>query len=82
MRVRFIFVLIAVIGLAACVAVQRTDDQGNLLFHADGTPATDQELSVDAAVGAAGALAPFIAGPFGAAIPILASLLPLFRKKD
>lgn len=81
MRVRFLLMFIVVLVLAGCTAVQRTDDQGNLLFHSDGTPATDQEFSAEAAVDAAVVVAPFIGGPWGAAIPILTALIPLFTRK-
>ena len=78
---RFILMSTFALILAGCVAVQRTNEEGEPLFFGDGTPVTDQEFSVDATVGAATAVAPFVGGPFGAAIPIIASLLPLFTRK-
>ena len=82
MRIRFLFVSIAVICLAACVAVQRTDESGVPLVNPDtGEPLVDHKVDADAVVGAAGAVAPFIAGPWGAAIPLLGSLLVAFTRK-
>ena len=81
MRTRFILVFIVVLGLAACVAVQRTDEQGNVVLDEQGDVVVDHKVDADAAAGAAVAVAPFIAGPWGAAIPIIFSLLPLLTGK-
>ena len=81
MRIRFLFVLIVVLGLAACVAVQRTDEQGNVVLDEQGDVVVDHKVDADAAAGAAVAVAPFIAGPWGMAIPLLGSLLVAFTRK-
>ena len=81
MRTRFLLTFIVVLGLAACVAVQRTDEQGNVVLDEQGDAVVDHKIDADAAAGAAVAVAPFIAGPWGAAIPILGSLLVAFTRK-
>jgi len=80
---RFILAFVVLLAAGGCSGVPVLDMLGEPVLDEVGEVVTEPQFDAEKAVEAAAAVAPFIAGPFGAAIPILASLLPLFTgRKD
>lgn len=79
---RFILMSTFALVLAGCVAVQRTDDAGNLVLDEQGEPIVDQKFNAGKLAEGAGTVGMLLPPPWNTIAPIIGSLVVALKRKS
>lgn len=82
MRVRFLFVFIAVLALAACSSIPMLDALGQPVLDPEtNEPVMENKLDADKLAEGAGAVGMLLPPPWNLVAPIIGSLVVALKKK-